>query len=818
MQFIRLQRTCGLSSYRDQIQYVSRRPVVGFRFYSDSSSELANAEERKPSARKMTDFVNLFRVKNATPQEQNTEVEVKPRTNINISLPTPSEQQNVRKEVKKPQEPLPKYVSVDVGGTRRGSPSPSPNPVAQFGINPNSEKVKPQKAKEEKVDKSSQKTDAPMQADSTSTALTFETGRGTRANLQPAGPMNIGGGITIYPRMLSYGDSQYEIRKKEILAMKVPKIVYVQPLCSLKELAEASQLQASDLCKTIIKLDEPIHSHLDPLDQGLIELVLSEYNMIPVIRENAATLEIPNFTPDVPIEQWKPRSPVVAIMGHINHGKTSLLDSLRKSNLTEDEAGGITQSMAAFNVNLPSGAAITFVDTPGHEAFSKMRSRSSKIVDITVIVVAGDEGVKEQSIEAIAHAMETKCPIIIAINKKDKRNFDSEKVKQQLLQHSIIPVDYGGEVHCVDISAKQGEGMEELEDAILLVASDLELRTNPSSIPTGHVIDAKMDRGRGSMGMVLLQQGNMKVGQCFVSGISWGRIKSIYNDKGQAQDEVGPSTPVTILGAKEVMNQGDDFMVVNEERRAKELAKYRRMKQVQTESRVQQEKERLEAEKQQAIERGEDVPEVVPQLNLILKAGSAGSLEALHDGLSHLPQNKVQIRVVRGGVGNLTESDIKMAEMSNSTIVTFNSVVPPLSQQSIREKQMHHISSKLIYTVFDGIRERMIDCLEPTILYTVVGTAQVLQIFDVGKRNNKSTIAGCRVVSGSMSRKFPVRVMRGDEIIHQGKIDSLKHHKDSIAEVKPGMEFGMSIHKFGELQAGDIIQTFSTREVRPSLE
>ncbi|PRP88898.1 translation initiation factor IF-2 [Planoprotostelium fungivorum] len=650
---------------------------------------------------------------------------------------------------------------------------------------------------------------------SVSTALTFETGKGLRANMTPTVPIQLKNGTVLFPRILTYGDQRYEERKMKVLEANHPKDVYIESICNLRQLAEAAGLQSSDLAKTIIKLDEPMENTVDPLDLDLISIVLSEYNMRPVIRDNAA-VEVPRVQ-STDAKDFVNRPPVVAIMGHINHGKTSLLDSLRRSRLTEEEAGGITQGIAGFNVTLESGAVITFVDTPGHEAFSKMRSRGAKIVDITVIVVAGDEGVKEQTIEAISHVVDSKCPVIVAINKKDKNNYDSTRVKNQLLQHSIIPVDYGGDVHCVEISAKKKEGLEELEDAILLVAADLDLKASPSATAEGTVIEARLDRGRGPMGTVLLQHGQIKVGQSFVSGITYGKIKAMHNDKNSTVDQVGPSTPVSIMGAKTVMTQGDDFLVVGDERRAKEVVGHRNLRKVQQATRLQRQKDLEEEARKQAEDAGEELPVELPKLNLILKAGSGGSLEALEDGLAHIPQDKVQIRIIKKAVGNVNEGDLRLAELSNATLVAFNSTISTSMQQNVREKELSVVTSKLIYSVFEKVREKMVDCLEPTITYTVLGEAKVQQVFQVGKRTSKSSIAGCLIMNGTVSRKLPIRVMRGEDIVYHGRIDSLRHHKDSIAEVKPGMECGMSIHDFGELQEGDIIQAYTTREVRPKL-
>jgi translation initiation factor IF-2 len=507
------------------------------------------------------------------------------------------------------------------------------------------------------------------------------------------------------------------------------------------------------------------------------------------------------------------RPPVVTVMGHVDHGKTSLLDAIRETDVASGEAGGITQHIGAYKVRIAKkdspafGREIVFLDTPGHEAFTRMRARGAKVTDIVVIVVAADDGVMPQTLEAVDHAKAANVPIIVAVNKIDKPDAQPDRVKQQLGDRGLVPEAWGGSTVFVDVSAKKKQNLDLLLEMICLVADLGNLKASPDRPAVGTVIEAKLDRGRGAVATVLVQNGTLRAGDSFIMGNTFGKVRAMFDDRGRATQEAVPSTPVEILGLEGMPDAGDTVLVVADRDKAKGIAQYRKMKERESQlaksSRVS-----LEGLAEQIKQAG------VKELPLILKGDVTGSVEVLADSLQKMSTEKVRIKVLHTGVGAITESDILLASASNAIVIGFN-VRPErkaadLAEQDGVEIRLHSI----IYELQDEIKKAMLGLLEPTIKENYVGRAQVLNIFRIPK---VGTIAGCRVVDGSIKRDAEVRLMRDGEQVFKGKLSSLKRFKDDAREVTNGMECGMGIANFNDIQIGDTVEAFVTERVAAEL-
>jgi translation initiation factor IF-2 len=507
------------------------------------------------------------------------------------------------------------------------------------------------------------------------------------------------------------------------------------------------------------------------------------------------------------------RPPVVTVMGHVDHGKTSLLDAIRETDVASGEAGGITQHIGAYKVRIAKadspafGREIVFLDTPGHEAFTRMRARGAKVTDIVVIVVAADDGVMPQTLEAVDHAKAAGVPIIVAVNKIDKPDAQPDRVKQQLGDRGLVPEAWGGSTVFVDVSAKKKQNLDLLLEMICLVADLGNLKASPDRPAVGTVIEAKLDRGRGAVATVLVQNGTLRAGDSFIMGNTFGKVRAMFDDRGRATQEAVPSTPVEILGLEGMPDAGDTVLVVSDRDKAKGIAQYRKMKERESQlaksSRVS-----LEGLAEQIKQAG------VKELPLILKGDVTGSVEVLADSLQKMSTEKVRIKVLHTGVGAITESDILLASASNAIVIGFN-VRPErkaadLAEQDGVEIRLHSI----IYELQDEIKKAMLGLLEPTIKENYVGRAQVLNIFRIPK---VGTIAGCRVVDGSIKRDAEVRLMREGEQVFKGKLSSLKRFKDDAREVTNGMECGMGIANFNDIQVGDTVEAFVTERVAAEL-
>ena len=504
-----------------------------------------------------------------------------------------------------------------------------------------------------------------------------------------------------------------------------------------------------------------------------------------------------------------PRPPVVTIMGHVDHGKTTLLDAIRETNVAGGEAGGITQHIGAYKVkvvdtNSPAyGREIVFLDTPGHEAFTRMRARGSKVTDIVVLVVAADDGVMPQTVEAIDHAHAAKVPIIVAVNKIDKPDAMPDRVKKQLADRGLMPEDWGGTTVFVDVSAKQKTNLNLLMEMICLVADLQEVKATPDRPATGTVLEAKLDRGRGPVGTILVQDGSLRVGDNFVVGNVWGKIRAMFDDRGNALEVAPPATPVEILGLEGLPQAGDQFVVVADRDKARGISEYREQKareaQLAKSSRVS-----LEGLAEQIKTAG------TKELPIILKGDVQGSVEVLSDLLAKLSNEKVKINVLRTGVGAITETDVLLASASNAIIIGFN-VRPERKAQELAEQEKVDIRlHSIIYELQDEIKKAMTGLLEPQIKETYQGRAEVLETFRIPK---VGTVAGCRVSDGLIKRDSEVRLLRDNVVVFKGKIGSLRRFKDDASEVRNGMECGISIANYGDVKVGDVIEAFVTERV-----
>jgi len=501
-------------------------------------------------------------------------------------------------------------------------------------------------------------------------------------------------------------------------------------------------------------------------------------------------------------EDLKPRPPVVTIMGHVDHGKTSLLDAIRQTNVIATEAGGITQHIGAYMVNI-DGKKITFLDTPGHEAFTAMRARGAKVTDIAVLVVAADDGVMPQTIEAINHAKAANVTIIVAINKIDKSGANPDRVKQELTEHGLIPEDWGGDTICVPVSAKKKIGIENLLEMILLVAEMQELKANPNKKARGTVIEAKLDKSRGPVATVLIQNGTLNIGDYFIVGNTYGKVRTMTDDKGKNVKKAGPSMPVEITGLSEVPDAGDIFITVNDEKTARTISEKRKEKY--REEHLQSSQKISLDDLFNQIQAGK-----VKELNIIIKADVQGSVEALKQSLEKLSNDEVKIKAIHGGVGAITETDVMFASASNAIIIGFN-VRPQPSAATLAEK--HKVDIRLYRVIYDAIEDMqsaMKGMLEPEYKEVVTGHAEVRAIF---KASSVGTIAGCYVTDGKVNRNNEARVIRDGVVIYEGKIASLKRFKDDAREVNAGFECGITLVKFNDIKEGDIIETYTMEAV-----
>lgn len=502
-------------------------------------------------------------------------------------------------------------------------------------------------------------------------------------------------------------------------------------------------------------------------------------------------------------EDLKPRPPVVTVMGHVDHGKTSLLDAIRHAKVTDTEAGGITQHIGAYTVDINNNK-IVFLDTPGHEAFTAMRSRGAQVTDIAILVVAADDGVMPQTIEAINHAKAANVPIIVAINKMDKGGANPDRVKQELTEYGLISEDWGGDTICVPVSAKAREGIDTLLEMILLVAEMQELKANPNRMSKGTIIEAELDKGRGPVATVLVQNGTLRVGDSIVAGAAYGKVRAMLDDKGRKIKAALPSIPVEVLGLSEVPNAGDPFYCVHDEKTARQIADIRKNKE-RAEHYLNTAKVSLEDLFNQ-IKEG-----TVKDLNIIIKADVQGSVEALKQSLEKLTNDEVRVKVIHGGVGAITETDVTLASASNAIVIGFNVRPDSMARQAAEKEKVEIKTYRVIYDAVDDINSAMKGMLDPEYKEVITAKLVVRATFKV---SNVGTIAGSYVEEGKINRNNDVRIIRDGIVVFEGKIGTLKRFKDDVKEVSAGYECGITIEKFNDIKEGDIIEGYTMEEVK----
>ncbi|MCD7837779.1 MAG: translation initiation factor IF-2, partial [Clostridiales bacterium] len=503
-------------------------------------------------------------------------------------------------------------------------------------------------------------------------------------------------------------------------------------------------------------------------------------------------------------ENLEPRAPVVVVMGHVDHGKTSLLDKIRSTNVTAGEAGGITQAIGAYQVKVPGGKIVTFLDTPGHEAFTAMRARGAMVTDIAILVVAADDGIMPQTVEAINHAKAAGIPIVVAINKMDLPGADPERIKQELTKYDLLAEDWGGDTIVCPISAKTGEGIDELLEMVLLTAEMRELRANPNRAAKGAVIEARLDKGRGPVATLLVQNGTLKQGDVIIAGTAVGRVRAMTDYRGKRLKAAGPSVPVEITGMAEVPSAGDDFYAVADERMARELAEQRKQEQKAAAAAPTAKKVSLDDLFSQ-IQEGE-----VKDLNIIVKADVQGSVEAVKQNLEKLSNDEVRVRVIHGGVGAVNESDIMLASTSNAIIVGFNVRPDPAAKAMAERNKVDMRMYRVIYECIEEIESAMKGMLAPTFKEVELGRVEVRQVYKI---TNVGIVAGSYVLEGKVTRNAQLRLVRDGIVIHEGNIASLQRFKDSVREVQSGYECGITLEKFSDIKVGDIFECFQMEEV-----
>ncbi|MDD4504651.1 MAG: translation initiation factor IF-2, partial [Clostridiaceae bacterium] len=570
---------------------------------------------------------------------------------------------------------------------------------------------------------------------------------------------------------------------------------------SVKELSEKMGKPVTDIIKKLLLLGviANINQVLD-FDTALI--ICEEFGISVEKLIDRGSEEVLLKTEEDKPEDLLPRPPVVTIMGHVDHGKTSLLDAIRQANVIATEAGGITQHIGAYTVNI-GGKKIAFLDTPGHEAFTAMRARGAKVTDIAILVVAADDGVMPQTVEAINHAKAANVAIIVAINKIDKPGANPDRVKQELTEYGLLAEDWGGDAVMVPVSAKKKEGISTLLEMILLVAEIQELKANPNKNGIGTVIEAELDKGKGPVATVLIQDGSLNLGDYFIVGNTHGKVRGMIDDKGKRLKKAGPSTPVEIQGLDEVPDAGDIFIVVDDEKVAKTISEKRKDKQRLTQVQSKQTVSLEELFNQ--IQEGK-----VKDLNIIVKADVQGSVEAVKQSLARLSNDEVKVNTIHGGVGAITESDVMLASASNAIIIGFNVRPQPMAITLAEKDKVDIRLYRVIYNAIEDVEAAMKGMLEPEYKEVVLGHAEVRATF---KASAVGTIAGCYVTDGKINRNNEIRIIRDSIVIHEGTLASLKRFKDDAKEVNTGYECGLNVEKFNDIKEGDIIESFTMEAV-----
>ena len=592
------------------------------------------------------------------------------------------------------------------------------------------------------------------------------------------------------------------IKAAEKAAAEDPVIRAVPETISVKELAEVLGKKGSDLVMALMKKGKMLNINAT-LDFDTASEIAEEYNVILEVEEEKDIMETVFAEEEEDESQLQERPPVVVVMGHVDHGKTSLLDAIRHSNVTKGEAGGITQHIGAYTVQI-DGKPITFLDTPGHEAFTAMRMRGAQITDIAILVVAADDGVMPQTVEAINHAKAAGVEIIVAINKMDKPSANPDRVKQELAEYELVPEEWGGMTICVPVSAVTKEGIDSLLEMIILVAEMKELKANPNKKARGAIVEAQLDKGRGPVATVLVQNGTLQVGDPVVAGSAYGRIRAMTDDKGRRVKKAGPSTPVEILGLSEVPSAGDSFYVAENEKQARQVA----------ESIIAKNRENLIKETPQKVSLDDLFSQIqsgnMKELNIVVKADVQGSVEAVRQSLERLSNEEVRVRIIHGGVGAITESDVMLASASNAIIIGFNVRPEPAAKTFADAEKVDVRLYRVIYNAIEDITAAMKGMLDPIFEEQVLGHAEVRQLF---KASGVGTIAGSYVKDGKFVRNCQVRIIRDGIVVYEGDLESLKRFKDDVKEVTAGYECGLVFRKFNDVKEGGWIEAYTMVEV-----
>ena len=641
---------------------------------------------------------------------------------------------------------------------------------------------------------------------------------------RPAEPVDQGKGTTKYGRRELHVTSDASARfKKRQLASRSRRHVavsvesrggeFAQPTAPVRrevqipetitvgELANRMAVKANEVIKTMMKMGVMATIN-QPIDQDTAQLVVEEFGHSAVrLREDAVEEQLVAQVGEL---ELRPRAPVVTIMGHVDHGKTSLLDYIRRTKVAAGEAGGITQHIGAYQVETPKGP-ITFIDTPGHAAFTAMRARGAHVTDIVVLVVAADDGVMPQTIEAIQHARAAGVAMVVAVNKIDKYGADPDRVRNDLAKQEVIPEEWGGDIMFVNVSAHTGEGVDRLLESILLQAEVLDLKAAEDGPAVGVVLESSIEKGRGAVATVLVRRGTLRAGDPIIAGQEFGRVRAMFDAAGKQVQQAGPSTPVAVLGLSNAPNAGDDLLAVESERKAREVALYRQGK-------------FRDVRLASAAKKSEDVFSQMAEaaganIQLIVKADVQGSAEALRDALSKLGTDEVGVKVIASGVGGITESDVTLAAASRARIIGFNVRADSAARAALKDGGVQVNYYSIIYEALDDIKQAVSGMLKPEVKEQIVGLAEVREVF----RSSKfGTVAGCLVVEGYIKRGNPVRVLRDNVVIHQGELDSLRRFKDDVGEVRAGTECGIGVVKYNDIRAGDQIECFARFEVARS--
>mgnify|MGYP005843944985 CR=1 FL=1 len=597
-------------------------------------------------------------------------------------------------------------------------------------------------------------------------------------------------------KALGYGQKA----EKQVRDVQLPETIVVQ------ELANRMAERAADVVKSLMKMGMMVNMN-QTIDADTAELIIEEFGHHAVRVSDADVEQVIDSVQDKD-EDLQTRPPIITIMGHVDHGKTSLLDAIRKTNVVSGEAGGITQHIGAYQVKTEGGAVLTFLDTPGHAAFTSMRARGAQVTDIVVLVVAADDAVMPQTVEAINHAKAAKVPMIVAINKCDKHDANPQKVRTDLLQHDVVVEAMSGDVQDVEVSAKTGKGLDDLLEAISLQAEILELKANPRRAALGAVIEAKLDVGRGPVATVLVQNGTLKRGDIFVVGEQWGKVRALINDKGERVDEAGPSVPVEVLGLNGTPEAGDILNVVETEAQAREIADYR---------------EKAAKDKRAAVGAAKTLEQLmakakedknIAELPILVKTDVQGSAEAIVQAMEKIGNDEVRVRVLHSGVGAITESDVGLAEASGAPVIGFNVRANAPARAAANQKGVEIRYYSVIYDLVDDIKKAASGLLKAEIRETFIGYAEIREVFKV---SGVGKVAGCLVTEGIARRSAGVRLLRDNVVIHEGTLKTLKRFKDDVKEVQSGQECGMAFDNYEDIRPGDIIEIFEREEVERKL-